>query len=607
MSTERTPSENKGTPAAAGPLGGNKKKFGERSQAIRDETEALRAKNAGPIEQIGVQTYRDALAGKPAPEKKARTPKIVPFKARKSPEKPQPPVPPNLPTGEDGPVDEMWPQIDIEKAIKDSQSPTREEMLAADKKNQETQKEAREFENAASYLRSLSDKDLGKIGSAILAEKHKREAELDGGAEPYGGQTEENPLRKLISSLGEKKLKTLEQAATIAVGERNRKRQVAGADDVMNMSPEEWKEEVRQSKASREKGNIPEETPVAAWEEHGKEMEKAAKRKETMAKIEEKAAGITTRIENAGKPPKVELKQDDLEAHKAAAAAMEAKVMEKAKATGDKNIMGTLLRWNTAYQGLPLKYKLLVGGVFIAGSFITGMPLNLIQRGVGAFGAGVAAEGIAKKYTNNKYIRGAAAAGAAAAYFFAIPMVSQFAVEKTGGAVDWIKSWFTTAPATPEWTEWTPKKEFTGSESWPPAVPLDAPATPPVAEAAPAAPAGPPFTLAFDGEARVGKNGNLWRIVAERLEDTKEFRGLDRAQKDFVLDSYIKHADSLGKDWAKSIGIGSGNIHLLQPGETLNLKDLNNQSMFDDFIDKAQKLTDAQRNNILREALKVRR
>ena len=123
-----------------------------------------------------------------------------------------------------------------------------------------------------------------------------------------------------------------------------------------------------------------------------------------------------------------------------------------------------------------------------------------------------------------------------------------------------------------------------------------APTTPVTTEALPPI----PTPEIFGGEAVVNAGDTVWGLVEERLAGNTTFAALDRAQQDFVLDSYMKHLQSLGESGVREFGIKSGDINVIHVGESLKMDKIADHSLFQGYVDQAEKLTAAQKMNILK-------
>ena len=123
-----------------------------------------------------------------------------------------------------------------------------------------------------------------------------------------------------------------------------------------------------------------------------------------------------------------------------------------------------------------------------------------------------------------------------------------------------------------------------------------APTTPVTTEALPPI----PTPEIFGGEAVVNAGDTVWGLVEERLAGNTTFAALDRAQQDFVLDSYMKHLQSLGESGVREFGIKSGDINVIHVGESLKMDKIADHSLFQGYVDQAEKLTIAQKANILK-------
>jgi len=121
-----------------------------------------------------------------------------------------------------------------------------------------------------------------------------------------------------------------------------------------------------------------------------------------------------------------------------------------------------------------------------------------------------------------------------------------------------------------------------------PALIGNAPVTPVTAEPLPEIPAG-----IFDGGAVVERGDTVWSLIKEKLSTNSEFVALDEERQAYVVDEYKDFLQSFNKDDLRRIGISSGDVHIIQLGQSINLDGLNNLAL-PDVIDKAQNLTQEQ-------------
>lgn len=392
--------------------------------------------------------------------------------------------------------------------------------------------------------------------------------------------------------------------------EKEEARRVAEAAEpgVEHMSPEEWKADQAEKKTAEDRqawrehfGPLAEAQEEAeraeqkkaedrkAWREHFGPLAEAQEEAERLQGVKPTAetadkilAGLTPeqrQILETGAPTKLTPEQQrGLDGLKAAAEKQKLAAESRAESKG---FLGIIKNVGEAYNRQPTWKKLLIGGGLLA----LGIPgATIPQKILSGCGMYVTLDTLLQnKLKDHPRLRaGIAGAGALAFGVFASQIYS--AIDQKLGISDTIRGWFTTpAPV---------------SVAPPPIVEV-APPPPPIAEVIPEPPA-PPAMEIFGADAVVGRGDTVWRIAEQQLNGSPEFMGLDRAQKDFVLDSYMKHMQSLGKSAVQSMGIGSGDINTIRMGEHIRLDSLNDRSLLDNFLAGARNLAAEQKENILR-------
>ena len=265
-----------------------------------------------------------------------------------------------------------------------------------------------------------------------------------------------------------------------------------------------------------------------------------------------------------------------IEAHRNAAAKQAERIQTEAEQKGFGPFMRSL---GEKYSKLPWYYKASIGigfaGVGLVGITAGGWLGATIAgisyaggRSVSALGTWYALDSYTKKWENRTKAKALSIGGAAAMALLAPKLASWINMET--GIGNWFAHQFgiSGAPSVPA----SPN----GANAPSVGVPTDTP------------------------ELSVQKGDTLWGLTEKQLNQNPRFAGLDRAGKDFAIDSYMKKLGGMSPEQLRALGIHSGNINQLQIGEHLKLPILQDQGFFDSTVSGADALSPEQRANILK-------
>ncbi len=248
------------------------------------------------------------------------------------------------------------------------------------------------------------------------------------------------------------------------------------------------------------------------------------------------------------------------------------------------------------YNKMSTKKKVLLG------LGLSAIGLGLGSRVISGLGMFATLNAATKNRIKNDYVRGVVAGSGAVAFALLAPQALSALNEKfniTGAISDKFNSWINSIydylnrsaiAMEPPSVELTPE----------PPPPLE----PPPARSEVIIPTEAPVAIdeTFSDAAVVPRGGNIWNMLQDQASFDTDFQALNRAQKIFAIDHLKDILANLSRADVTELGIASGDINKLRPGETLNLQSVLNAEALQEAIERAKALTSNQMNGILRNA-----